>query len=701
MSTPLRVLLVEDSQDDAELLLLALQDGGYDPIYERVDTAPAMRAAIAQGIWDIVISDDSMPQFNALAALALLRESGLDLPCIIVSGTIGEDTAVAAMKAGAHDYIIKDKLARLLPAVERELREAAGRREHKRAAEALRESEERYALAARAANDGLWDWHLHSHTIYFSPRWKTMLGYEEHEVGNNLDEWFSRVHHEDIGSVQARITAHLTGLTPHFETEHRMPHKDGTYRWMLSRGMAMRDMDGKAYRMVGSQIDITERKRAEEQLLHDAFHDTLTGLPNRAVLKERLERAIARAKRREDYVFAVLFLDLDHFKIVNDSLGHMIGDQQLIAVARRLETCLRPGDTVARFGGDEFAILVEEITDISDAIRIAQRLQQHLALPFRLDGRDVFTTASIGITLSATGYSRPEDLLRDADIAMYRAKALGRARHEVFDTAMHTRAVARLQLETDMRRAVERQEFRVHYQPIVSLITGRIVGFEALVRWHHPERGLISPAEFIPVAEETGLIVPIGWWVLHEACRQTQAWQGQFTTDPPLSISVNLSGKQVMQPDLLEQIDQILQQTSFDARALTLEITESIIMANVASTTTMLSGLKARNIRLHIDDFGTGYSSLSYLHSFPIAALKIDRSFVSRMSGHGDGLEIVRAIRTLAGNLEMDVTAEGVETAEQLAQLRALQCEYGQGYFFSKPVAGEAAEVLMQAAQRW
>ena len=554
------------------MLLLELQDGGYDPTYERVDTAPAMRAALTQGIWDIVIADYVMPQFNALAALALLRESGCDLPFIIVSGAIGEETAVAAMKAGAHDYIMKDNLTRLRPAVARELRKAAGRQ---------------------------------------------------------------------------------------------------------------------------------ERKRAEAQLLHDAFHDMLTGLPNRALLRARLERAIARAKRRQDSLFAVLFLDLDHFKIVNDSLGHTIGDQQLIAIAHRLEACLRPGDTVARFGGDEFMILLEDITDTSDAIRIAQRLQETVERPLRLDGHDVCTSVSIGIALSATGYDRPEDLLRDADIAMYRAKALGRARYEVFDTAMHARAMARLRLETDLRRAIEQYEFRLHYQPIVSLATGLIAGFEALVRWQHPERGLIPPAAFIPVAEETGLIVPIGQWVLYEACRQTRCWQKRYVTHPPLSISVNLSAKQVMQPDLLTQIDHILQQTGLDARTLTLEITESIIMDNVASTATLLAGLKARQVRLHIDDFGTGYSSLSYLHRFPIDALKIDRSFVSRIGQHGEGLEIVRAIRTLAENLEIGVTAEGVETAEQLAQLRALRCEYGQGYFFSKSVEGEAAEELIRAAQRW
>jgi diguanylate cyclase (GGDEF)-like protein/PAS domain S-box-containing protein len=700
MSTPIRILLVEDSEDDAELLLLELRDGGYEPTYERIDTAPALRAALARGGWDLVISDYSMPQFNALAALALLRESGLDLPFIIVSGAIGEGTAVSAMKAGAHDYIMKDNLARLLPAIERELREAAGRREHKRAAEALRESEERYALAARAANDGLWDWYLPDNTMYFSLRWKTMLGYEDHEISSSPDEWFSRVHQDDLGHMQARITAHLTGSTPHFEHEHRMWHKDGTYRWILSRGIAVQDVKGNVYRMAGSQTDITERKRAEEQLLYDAFHDTLTGLPNRAVLMERLEQAIARTTRRTT-AFAVLFLDLDHFKIVNDSLGHRIGDQQLIAIARRLEACLRPGDTVARFGGDEFAVLLEDITDISDAIRLAQKLQIDLALPLYLDGHAVCTTASIGIALSTTGYDRPEDILRDADIAMYRAKALGRARHEIFDAAMHTRAVARLQLETDLRGAVERHEFRLYYQPIVSLVTGHIAGFEALIRWQHPERGLIAPVEFIPVAEETGMIGPIGRWVLHEACRQTRIWQERFHGDSPLSISVNLSGKQVMQPDLLKHIDRILQQTSFDARTLALEITESIMLENVTSTTTLLCGLKARHIQVHIDDFGTGYSSLSYLHRFPIDMLKIDCSFISRMGRHGEGLEIVRAIKTLAGNLKMDVTAEGVETTEQLAQLRALQCTYGQGYLFSQPLDSEEAEALIRAAPHW
>ena len=441
--------------------------------------------------------------------------------------------------------------------------------------------------------------------------------------------------------------------------------------------------------------EISDRQRAEEELLHSAFHDSLTGLPNRALFMDRLGHAVERAKRRENYLFALLFLDLDRFKVVNDSLGHMAGDQLLLAIASRITACLRSADTLARLGGDEFTILLEDIKDLSDAKRVANRIHEELMLPFNLSGNEVFTSASIGIALSATVYDRPEQLLRDADTAMYQAKARGKARHEVFDIAMHASAIALLQLETDLRRALERQEFRIYYQPIVSLLSGRIKGFEALVRWQHPERGLVSPTEFIPVAEETGLMIPIGWWVFHEACRQMHLWQVQFPANPPLTISVNLSDKQFSQPNLSEQIEKILHETSLDPRSLKLEITESVIMENAESATTMLSQLRSLGVQLYMDDFGTGYSSLSYLHRFPLDMLKIDRSFVSRMGVGDENSEIVRAIVTLAHNLSMNVTAEGVETTEQLALLQVLQCEYGQGYFFSKPVDAEAAAVLI------
>ncbi|MHC0065441.1 bifunctional diguanylate cyclase/phosphodiesterase [Nostoc sp. UIC 10890] len=450
------------------------------------------------------------------------------------------------------------------------------------------------------------------------------------------------------------------------------------------------------------EAEINERKQAEEQLRHNAFHDALTGLPNRAFFIERLKNTLQRAKQQENYLFAVLFLDLDRFKVINDSLGHLKGDQFLIAIANRLEVCVRSTDTAARLGGDEFTILLDEIQSLSDAIKVAERIQQELTLPLELDGQEVFTTASIGIALSSTvDYDQPENLLRDADTAMYRAKVLGKARYEVFNPEMYTNALVRLQLENDLRRAIERHEFQLYYQPIVSLTNGRILGFEALLRWQHPERGLICPTDFIPLAEETGLIVKIGYWALHEACCQMQNWRLSHRINSLEKISVNLSVKQFSQPDLIEQIGQILHSTGLDAGSLMLEITESAILENGDEANAALSELRKMGIELSIDDFGTGYSSLGRLHNFPISVLKIDRSFVSPTDGNGKNLEIIETIITLAHKLGMDVTAEGVETKEQLAFLRNLNCECGQGYFFSRPLDNAAAVELILKNPQW
>ncbi len=593
--------------------------------------------------------------------------------------------------------------------------------DRKQVEEALRESQERYALAVRGANDGLWDWNLRTNAIYFSPRWKTMLGYGDQEIGDHPDEWFRRVHPEEAEWLQAQVTAHVQGLTPNFEIEHRMQHKDGTYRWMLSRGLAVRDQDEVAYRMAGSQTDITERKRAEEQLLHDALHDGLTGLFNRALFLDRLGHAIDRARRQKGYSFAVLFLDLDRFKVINDSLGHTMGDHLLIAFSQRLGNFLSSGDTLARLGGDEFTILLEDIKDIQEATRLAERIHTDLRSPFWVNGQEIFTTASIGIALSETGCDRPEDMLRNADTAMYRAKALGRARHEIFNTDMYERAVNRLKVETDLRLAVfptlsensdidgthpsqpyqSCQEFQMRYQPIVCLKTAKIIGFEALVRWIHPEKGLISPAEFIPIAEETGLIVQMGEWILNESCRQVTQWQQQFPHLADLSISVNLSSRQFSEADLVEQVRQALRQTGLDPHCLKLELTESAVMENAETATAMLRELKMLNTQLLIDDFGTGYSSLSYLHRFPIDTVKIDQSFVRRMGSEDEQSVIVRAIVGLAHNLGMNVIAEGVETRDQMQCLQDLNAEYGQGYYFAKPLTAEEVEPLLENHPCW
>lgn len=465
--------------------------------------------------------------------------------------------------------------------------------------------------------------------------------------------------------------------------------------WVMATGRPLKNKNGLVKGGVIVCRNITERKRVEQQLLHDALHDGLTGLANRALFTDRLERAIALANRKRDYLFAVLFLDLDRFKVINDSLGHIVGDQLLIAIARRLETCLRSNDLIARLGGDEFAILLEDIKDTDYATQVAERAQKELMQPFHIDGHEIFAATSIGIAFSTNGYQLPQELLRDADTAMYHAKALGKSRYQIFDTGMHIRAVALLQLETDLRRALQRHEFQVHYQPIVSLQNQKLSGFEALLRWNHPERGLISPTEFIPVAEETGLIIPLGEWVLREACCQMRIWQEEFPAAPDLTISVNISGKQFSQPNLVEQIQNTLQQTGLDPHSLKLEITESRFMENVDSTVAMLLELQALGIQLSMDDFGTGYSSLSYLNRFPINTLKIDRSFISSVDTDAEKLEIIRTVVMLAWNLGMDVVAEGVETAEQFAQLKILKCESGQGYFFSKPLNSTTAQNLI------
>jgi diguanylate cyclase (GGDEF)-like protein len=442
-------------------------------------------------------------------------------------------------------------------------------------------------------------------------------------------------------------------------------------------------------------------QESKDHFRHAAFHDALTHLPNRALLAENLRFVMERAKQHEVYQFAVLFLDLDRFKNVNDSLGHTIGDQLLIAMARRLESCIREVDMVARLGGDEFAILLDGIPNSGEATNMAKRIQEQLQSPFNLSGHEVFTTTSIGIALSSTGYDHPENMLRDADTAMYRAKAQGKACYEVFDKGMHARAVYLLQMENDLRRALEREELRVYYQPIVSLENGQLAGFEALIRWQHPERGFINPADFIPLAEDTGMIAPIGLWILRRACQQLAQWQWRSPAYRSLFMSVNLSGKQVAEPDLVSQIREILEETHVDARHLKLEITESVVMESAELAAQLFKRLKALGVQLSIDDFGTGYSSLGYLHRFPLDTLKIDRSFVGRIGEAAENIEIVRTIVSLADNMGMDVVAEGVETLGQLAQLRKLNCQYGQGYLFSRPADATSIDSWISHKPQW
>jgi diguanylate cyclase (GGDEF)-like protein/PAS domain S-box-containing protein len=577
--------------------------------------------------------------------------------------------------------------------------------EQERIRRALEESEEHYRSAfehfrsafdhaagmALVAPDGRW--------LEVNRSLCEMLGYEEREL---LELRLRDVAHpDDLGVVLINIDRLVKDKGATFQVEQRFIHRRGHTVWtLLSVSVVTASGDQSAHLIFQAQ-DITDRKRAEERLVHDALHDALTGLPNRVLFMDHLKHAVersrrnARTRRSKEFYFTVLFLDLDRFKIINDSLGHMVGDQLLVGIARRLETCVRSVDTVARLGGDEFTVLLEDLKDPGDIFEVVDRIQKELSAPFNLGGHEVFTSVSIGVAPSTTGYERAEDILRDADTAMYRAKSSGKARHEVFDREMHAHAMNLLHIETDLRRAVERGELRLHYQPIVSLSDEKVVGFEALARWQHSERGLVSPMDFIPVAEETGLIIPIGRWVLREACRQMSEWKRSDASSASLFISVNLSGKQFTQPDLLGQVTQTLEETGLDPRSLKLEITESVVMENIESAVEALESLRSLGVEVSIDDFGTGYSSLSYLHRLPIDTLKVDRSFVSRMASNNENTEIVRTIVTLAQSLDMKVVAEGVETSEQLAQLQILRCEGGQGYLFSRPLDAEAAAALL------
>jgi len=468
-------------------------------------------------------------------------------------------------------------------------------------------------------------------------------------------------------------------------------------RWLCTTKIPLRDSSGAIVGSFGISRDITERKRFDAELEQKGFYDPLTQLPNRAMFDKRVERLVTRTRHlgTSSPLFAVAWLDLDRFKCINESLGHGAGDELLVRTARRIEACLRPGDVLARVVGDQFTVLLDDLRSESDAVRVAERIQNAMALPLTVVGTEVFTSVSIGIALSSSGYARQDDMLRDAYTALYRAKAAGRARHEVFDPEMHRRAVDQLQLETDLRRAIERQEWVVHYQPIVDLQAGRLAGFEALARWRHPGRGLLMPDVFIPTAEESGLIRPLGMWVLREACRQMAYWHDKCRCEPPLGIAVNLSTRQLVDADLPGQVRRVLEETGLRPSSLTLEITESALMQSPQAGAAVLQELHKMDVHLDVDDFGTGYSSLAYLQSFPVQTLKVDRSFVCRMHSGAQQSEILRAIVGLAHNLGMDVTAEGVETPQQIESLRALNCRHAQGYSFSRPIPAEEAERLI------
>lgn len=560
----------------------------------------------------------------------------------------------------------------------------------------LQKSETRYALASKGANDGLWDWDFSNEEIFFSKKCLEILDVEETAGYQSMRNcWLNKIHQNEVEGVVEQFQNHLKGKTNHFQNEHRIRLGNGDYRWVLARGLAFRDENGRAIRIAGSLTDITERKNAEIKLAYDSVHDSLTNLPNRKFLMERLKRSLERTQKDKKYLFAVLFIDLDRFKVINDTMGHQTGDEILLKIADKLNYLIRPKDMVARLGGDEFVILVENIKDHDQVVKIAERIITALKRPMMHKNKDFYLSASIGIAFSSHDYNIPDNLVRDADIAMYSAKIKGKGRYEVFEKQMLSGAVSYLQIQNDLHRAVENNELTLFYQPIVSLTTQSLVGFESLVRWIHPVHGLIPPMEFIPIAEENGLILPIGKWVLRESCRQLKEWQQNCKLPQKLFISVNISAKQIDRGTVIKDVTEILAETNLSPEFLKLEITESTLMKNKDRAIETVSGLRKMGVKISIDDFGTGYSSLSYLHNFAIDTLKVDRSFVQRIGVPDEKTEIIQTIITLAANLGVEVIAEGVETEEQLQFLRDNNCSFGQGYYYSRPVNSLSATDLI------
>lgn len=689
MPDALRILLVEDDEDDFVLTrsMLGAQGRARVELDWESRFEPALRA-IRQARHDLYLVDFRLGDRTGLQLIREAWESDPPAPVILLTGQDDYEVDLQATELGVTDYLLKGTIDAL--SLERTIRYAL--RQHQTTLD-LRRSEERYAVAVRATNDGIWDWDLLTARMHYSERWKTLLGYDQF-TSHRPEAWFELVHPDDVDRLRREIDHHLTGASPHFESEHRIRHADGGWRWVLTRGLATREPTGEPVRVTGSLSDVTERHNAQQRLIHEALHDSLTGLPNRTLLLDRLEHCLSQLEREPARRCAVLYVDLDRFKLVNDSLSHATGDRLLVALARRIEQVVRPRDTVARLGGDEFTILLEEIGEPAQAAEIADRVCDAVAVPIDVDGRTLTISASVGIAHTFGGVAGSHELMRNADIAMYDAKVQGGGRSRVFDASMHRRVIDRLSLEAELRETIAEGRLRTFFQPIVDLRTETLRGLEALARW--PEGGRsVSPAEFIPVAEDSGLIGPLGALMLRNACETLSRWRGSGIVAPGVSVSVNVSLRQITEADLVEQVRTALGDAALPASNLVLEITESTLMENPELVNATLRELLALGVSLQLDDFGTGYSSLTVLHNFPGDTLKIDRAFVADMVTRSESHTIVRSIVGLAHNLGLRVIAEGIEGPEQVAALAALECEFGQGYYFARPQSAAELEALL------
>jgi diguanylate cyclase (GGDEF)-like protein/PAS domain S-box-containing protein len=690
--TVLVITEVEADADAVRLLLREQPDTGQCVVV--ADSLYRGLARLDRGGIDVVIVDLRLPDSSGLSTLQRLRGHVPAVPVIVLVDPGGLELGRRAMRHGAQSFLVKDELdGRLLRAT------VATALIHHQVLNELWQREDRLSRALQGSQDGVWDWDVAKDEVYYSPRWNGMLGYPESELTASPDHWFRLVHPDDLPHLKRVLKSHLDGDTRRFEHEHRILGAEGEYLWVLTKGLALGHFEGGSVRVAGTQTDITARKLAEQQALHHALHDDLTGLPNRALLVDRLALSLAQLRRDPQAQFALLYLDLDRFKDVNDRFGHGVGDRLLDSVARRLERLLRPGDTVARLSGDEFAALLKGAKTVADAVHVAERVGDAVNEPYEIEGRHITVSASIGIALSSSGYRNPEEILHDADVAMYRSKTIGRARCQVFDPKMQESANALLRMESELRGAVANMEFVLHYQPIVALSSGQVVGFEALIRWRHPDRGLIPPRQFLGIAEETGLIVPIGWWVLRESCRQLRRWLDAFPQERELWISTNVSGKLFMQVGMVDRLLEILESEGVRPENLRLELSENVALEHGDAALARFAELRALGLRLSVDDFGTGFSSLSHLERFRYDDLKIDHSFVNRIDDGGEPL--VKTMLALASSLGIGVIAEGVETEDQARLLWAMDCPQGQGYWFARPGDAESAAMLITAAPEW
>ncbi len=675
-----KILVVDDEHVTRLRLEHLLKNAGYSVL-----TAANGREAIdivRTETIDLVLTDFVMPVLDGVKTVRLIRQlyDRAQLPVIMMTVTEGREQILQTFDVGANDYIAKPVDNEIL------LARLNSQLLIRKTQKALRESEERYALASRGTNDGIWDWNLKTGKVYLSPRWLEMTGLQNENLQSQ--NWMDLIHCEDRSRVTALLESHLCGQSESFETELRMQSSDGSYRWMLCRGLAIQDDTGVPCRIAGSLTDITVGKVA----------DPLTGLPNRVLFQDRVTRAVESLGRMPSQRFGIIYMDVDNFKLINDHLGHQVGDDFLIAVASRIEKAIRKADSfVARLGGDEFAVVVEGIDSTEDVIRVANRIHKELIVPFRVGNREILTRASMGIAVAAFSQEGQnvsvDSLLSQADIAMYNAKKQTDQAYCVFESHMLEESTMALELGHELKLAIKRQEFKVFYQPIIEVASGRTTGFEALLRWHRPNHGFIGPGTFIPIAESNGLIIEIGDWILAEACHQIQQWNQEY--DCQLIVSVNVSIRQIAKGRFQSVVKRVLNETGLSPELLRIEVTETVLMQNTEETIEVLNELQETGIKIAIDDFGTGFSSLSYLHKMPIDVLKIDRSFIMRMAESEKHMAIVRTITTLAKSLNLDIVAEGIETREQLASLSTLGCQKAQGYLFSKPKPdAEAAKLI-------